>query len=131
MIELIFKGKNESETNPTVSSISEDIYKLNIADPLKYKWSLLGEFIYQNFDDPPKEPTYNSSSNPIQTDVTVDFNSSNKGLNPRWIVIIIFIVVALICVSIFVFYKTKQYRSRTYQQNISSEKLQELEENST
>src|ERR1043166_6950884 len=133
-----FKGRNESETRSTVNPISEDIYKLNITDPLKYKWSLLAEFNYQDYnDDNPKNapppPIYNSSSSPIQTDVTVDLNSSsNKGLKSRWIVTIIFIIAALICISIFVFYKTRQHKSKTYQQNISSsEKLNELEENSS
>ena len=129
-----FKGKNESETNPIGNIYSEDIYKLNVSDPLKYKWSLLAKFDYK--DSPTNAtPTDDGSSNPIQTEVTVDFNSTHKGLKPYWVVTIMFILVVLICISIFVLYKTKQYRRKNkdaaYQQNTSNDEFDELEKNST
>ncbi|CAG8699400.1 634_t:CDS:2, partial [Funneliformis mosseae] len=80
---VILYGKNESEKDPLKYN-NKEIYKLDVSDPLKYKWSLLS-----NFEDSEKiEPTttFPNSSNAIQTDVSVGGSSifKNIGLKPRW-----------------------------------------------
>ncbi|CAG8727987.1 369_t:CDS:2 [Funneliformis caledonium] len=115
-------GKNESEKDPSKDH-NKEIYKLDVSDPLKYKWSLLS-----NFDDSKKiEPTttFSNSSNAIQTDVSVGGSSifKNIGLKPRWVVLIAVIIIGLICITILVVYKVKEYKGKNrknYQQKISN-----------
>ncbi|GES98896.1 hypothetical protein GLOIN_2v1527487 [Rhizophagus clarus] len=116
-------GKNESETKEAKAN-NQDIYKLNISDPLKYKWSLLA-----SFDTPTTTtaPSNNSASAPIQTDVSAGDSTFLKtfGLKGRWVITIVIVIVALICLSIFAVYKTRRYREKnkvknTYQQKLSS-----------
>ncbi|CAG8723267.1 uncharacterized protein OCT59_028711 [Rhizophagus irregularis] len=118
-------GKNESETKELKSN-NKDIYKLNISDPLKYKWSLLA-----SFEGKPTSTTSSNSSSsastPIQTDVSVGNSSFSKNfeLKARWVVTIVVVIVALICISIFAVYRTRQYRNKnrvknTYQHKLSS-----------
>ncbi|CAB4410711.1 unnamed protein product [Rhizophagus irregularis] len=113
---IIAFGINTTETIPSLID-NKNIYKLDTRDPLKYKWSFLS-----GFDD--KSDFSNSSLNiykptnstPIQASVDSAFR-----LGTRNIVIIVFAMIVFICISIFVFYKAKQYRSKnTNQRNISS-----------
>ena len=125
LINQLFIGSNDTETEPRKESNS-DIYKLNVTDPLKYKWSLLAGFRDKEVIN--STTTFNNTYNntaPIQTDVSSAGSGTsfkNLGLKARWIVLIIFVLIALICITIFVLYKLKQRRNKngTYQQNISS-----------
>jgi hypothetical protein len=110
-----------------LKSNNKDIYKLNISDPLKYKWSLLASFDGTPTDTGTTPSNSTASSTPIQTDVSVGSNSFLKdlGLKARWGVTITVVIVALVCLSIFTVYKTRQYRNKTrvnnpYQQKLSS-----------
>ncbi|RIA86504.1 hypothetical protein C1645_829150 [Glomus cerebriforme] len=123
-------SKNESETKDSKSD-NKDIYKLNVSDPLNYKWSLLASF---DSTDTSTTPTPTNSSAPIQTDVSVGAGFFNNfGLKARWIVAILIILVALVCISIFVTYRVRRYRNKnkilntTNQQKLSSS--DELEKN--
>jgi len=107
-------GINASE--PSLSkSYNKDIYKLDATDPLKYKWSLLSS---GNDSSPVTTTTY---PKPIQTDVLGGSSNNIFRLKTRWIIAIVVLVVAFICISI------KQYKSKksySYQQNISSNEIE-------
>jgi hypothetical protein len=118
---FIFEGKNASNPSDSddifdIKDKNRNVYKLDISDPLKYKWSI---FIKNDGDTPTSTGT-----NPIQTNAS-DSTFASKF---RLIIIIIIIVVLIIGVTIFSFYKIKQYRSKNSNKpNISSN--DELEKN--
>ncbi|CAB4481051.1 unnamed protein product [Rhizophagus irregularis] len=102
-------GINASESSEPITEIfttseNKNVYKLDVSDPLKYKWSL---FIKNDADTP--TPT---GSNPITTNIS----DSVFALKLRLIIIITVIVVVIIGVTIFSFYKIKQYRSKLINQ---------------
>ncbi|RGB30887.1 hypothetical protein C1646_764741 [Rhizophagus diaphanus] len=108
-------GKNASESSDSVTEIftasseNKNIYKLDISDPLKYKWSL-----FAKNDDETPTPT---NSTPIQTNAS----DASFALKLRLIIIIIVIVLVIISITIFGFYKIKQYRRKnTNKSNISN-----------
>ncbi|CAB4410712.1 unnamed protein product [Rhizophagus irregularis] len=107
-------GKNASESSDSITEIftsseNKNIYKLDISDPLKYKWSL-----FAKNDDETPTPT---NSTPIQTNAS----DSSFALKLRSIIIIIVIVLVIISITIFGFYKIKQYRRKnTNKSNISN-----------
>ncbi|CAB4466922.1 unnamed protein product [Rhizophagus irregularis] len=68
-------GKNESNKDP---SLSEDFYKLNVSDPLKYKWSLLAKYNYRDNSPKTTQTAFvgNNSFAPSETEVSAVANSS-------------------------------------------------------
>jgi hypothetical protein len=102
-------------------SYIDDIYKLNVSDPLKYKWSLLAKFDYRDNsvkDTASSAFSVNSSFTPIQTEASAVSNSSSFYENTsrkRTVIIIIFVIIILICISILFYYKKKQKKQEIKQ----------------
>ncbi|GBC13979.2 hypothetical protein GLOIN_2v1778802 [Rhizophagus irregularis DAOM 181602=DAOM 197198] len=71
-------GKNESNKDPLINSLSEDFYKLNVSDPLKYKWSLLAKYNYRDNSPKTTQTAFvgNNSFAPSETEVSAVANSS-------------------------------------------------------
>jgi hypothetical protein len=118
---FFFEGNNASDPSDSddifnIKNHNKNVYKLDTSDPLKYKWSLF----VKNDDDTPTS----TGTNPIQTNAS-DSSFASKF---RLIIIIIVIVVVIIGVTIFGFYKIKQYRNKNSNKpNVSSN--DELEKN--
>ena len=76
-------------------------------------------------------PTFNKTYNntdPIQTDVSSagsGISFKNLGLKARWIVLTILVLIALICITIFVLYKLKQRRNKTSDDKLDKEGVTE------
>lgn len=82
-----------------------------MTDPLKYKWSLLAKFIYN--DDTVKNTSTmfggNNSFAPIQTEASAAASSSfyEDVLRTRVAIIVLFVIIVLICISFIFYYKKK------------------------
>ncbi|PKY39811.1 hypothetical protein RhiirA4_528312 [Rhizophagus irregularis] len=115
-------GKNESNKDPLINSLNEDFYKLNVSDPLKYKWSLLAKYNYRDNSPKTTQTAFvgNNSFAPSETEVSAVANSSfNEDVSrTRLAVIIIFVIIILICILIlFYFYKKKQNNKESSSNN--------------
>ncbi|CAB4390775.1 unnamed protein product [Rhizophagus irregularis] len=117
---IVAFGINTRETIPTLID-NNNIYKLDIRDPLKYKWSFLSGFDSSDNFDSSLDVFKPTNSTPIKASV-----DSASRLGTRNTVIIVYAVMVFICISVLIFYKARQYRRKiknkmnTYHQNISS-----------
>ncbi|CAG8701018.1 3953_t:CDS:2 [Gigaspora rosea] len=105
-------GRNLSERDYTKYDI-KDVYKLNISNPLSYKWSLLATPNNQ----------YNSVDN--NSSIFDSINTKTDGVSVRWIVTIIVIVTAVIFLLILIIHKIIQrktcFRSNTLNTSIDNQ----------
>ncbi|GES94850.1 hypothetical protein GLOIN_2v1878683 [Rhizophagus clarus] len=130
---IIAFGDNTTDTTPTWFDNNNNMYKLDVRDPLKYKWSFFSDF--NSSDDKSLVPdiftqtnssnSNSSNSNSTNSTIQTSIVDSESKLGSRNAVIIVFSLIVFICISILVFYKAKQNRNmikskNTYQQNISS-----------
>lgn len=83
-----------------------------MTDPLKYKWSLLAKFNYNNstIGITPTMFGGNNSFASIQTKVSAATSSSfyEDVSRTRVAIIVLFVIIVLICISIIFYYKKKQ-----------------------
>ncbi|KAF0453409.1 galactose oxidase [Gigaspora margarita] len=103
-------GTNSSEKG--LNQIFKNIYKLDTSNLSNYKWSLLFKYeVEQSIPISNKNSSQTSPITPIQTNSTSDKDNASFNnfvstrLSTRWIIAILVIVIALICLLIFLIYK--------------------------